>query len=141
MAKIGYCPGCSEREREIQALKDTIRAIRFGPVVGGGIILADAVGRNLQLDRRVDDLGDWLREYRPYWNPEMPEMEPRLPGNSRSMRINPMSGEPIPKKKRKVSKYQREFGRQLKKLKKKHPRTSIGILMKKAHRATKKALR
>jgi hypothetical protein len=40
--------------------------------------------------------------------------------------------------KRKVSAYQREFGRQLKKLKKKHPRTKISTLMKKAHRATKK---
>jgi hypothetical protein len=40
--------------------------------------------------------------------------------------------------KRKVSAYQREFGRQLKKLKKKHPRTKISTLMKRAHRATKK---
>ena len=39
---------------------------------------------------------------------------------------------------RKVSPYQREFGRQLKKLKKKHPRTGISTLMKRAHRATKK---
>jgi hypothetical protein len=42
------------------------------------------------------------------------------------------------KVKRKVSPYQREFGRQLKILKKKHPRTKISQLMKKAHRATKK---
>lgn len=39
---------------------------------------------------------------------------------------------------RKVSGYQREFGKQLKKLKKKHPRTKISTLMKRAHRATKK---
>lgn len=39
---------------------------------------------------------------------------------------------------RKVSGYQKEFGKQLKKLKKKHPRTKIGTLMKRAHRATKK---
>lgn len=43
-----------------------------------------------------------------------------------------------PKIRRKVSPYQREFGRQLKKLKKKHPRTNISTLMKKAHRATRK---
>lgn len=48
--------------------------------------------------------------------------------------------EPKPKK-RKKSKYQRELGRQLKMLKAKHPRTAITRLMKKAHRATKKALK
>ena len=45
------------------------------------------------------------------------------------------------KVKRKVSKYQKEFGRQLKKLKKKHPRTKVQNLMKRAHRATKKLLK
>jgi hypothetical protein len=45
------------------------------------------------------------------------------------------------KKKRKVSKYQKEFGKQLKKLKVKHPRTKITQLMKRAHRATRKALK
>jgi len=44
-----------------------------------------------------------------------------------------------PKKKRKVSAYQREFGRQMKKLIKAHPRTPRTKLMKRAHRATKKA--
>ena len=47
----------------------------------------------------------------------------------------------LPKKKRKVSKYQKQFGIQLKKLKKKHPRTKITQLMKRAHRATRKALK
>ena len=47
----------------------------------------------------------------------------------------------LPKKKRKVSKYQKEFGRQLKKLKAKHPRTKIKNLMKRAHTATRKALK
>ncbi|MCP3700197.1 MAG: hypothetical protein GY920_16855 [Aliivibrio sp.] len=47
----------------------------------------------------------------------------------------------VKKAKRKVSGYQREFGRQLKKLKKKHPRTKISRLMKRAHTATKKARR
>jgi len=45
------------------------------------------------------------------------------------------------KKTRKASKYQKELGRQLKMLKKKHPRTKVTNLMKRAHRATKKALR
>lgn len=45
------------------------------------------------------------------------------------------------KKKRKVSKYQKEFGKQLKLLKKKHPRTAVTKLMKRAHAATRKALK
>jgi len=44
-------------------------------------------------------------------------------------------------KRRKRSKYQREVGRQLKMLKRKHPRTKITALMKRAHRATRKALK
>jgi len=47
----------------------------------------------------------------------------------------------LPKPKRKVSAYQREFGRQLKKLKKAHPRTPVTKLMKRAHAATKRARR
>lgn len=43
--------------------------------------------------------------------------------------------------KRKVSKYQKRFGVELKKLKRKHPRTAVSSLMKKAHRITKKALK
>ena len=45
------------------------------------------------------------------------------------------------KKKRKPSRYQQELGRQLKMLKKKHPRTAVIRLMKRAHRATRKALK
>ena len=45
------------------------------------------------------------------------------------------------KKKRKVSKYQKRFGIELKKLKKLHPRTKIQNLMKRAHRRTKAALK
>lgn len=43
--------------------------------------------------------------------------------------------------KRKVSKYQREFGKVLKQLKRKHPRTKVQNLMKKAHRETKRRLK
>ena len=48
---------------------------------------------------------------------------------------------PREQKKRKVSPYQKELGKQLKMLKKKHPRTSITRLMKRAHRLTKKAMK
>ena len=44
-------------------------------------------------------------------------------------------------KKRKKSKYQIELGKNLKMLKKKHPRTKIQMLMKKAHKLTKKELK
>lgn len=48
---------------------------------------------------------------------------------------------PVPKKKKRVSKYSREFGRQLKKLKVERPRTAITRLMKTAHSRTKKAMK
>jgi len=44
------------------------------------------------------------------------------------------------KKKRKVSKYQKEFGVQMKKLKKERPRTKHAQLMSPTHIATRKAL-
>lgn len=56
-------------------------------------------------------------------------------------RMDPVLQPSSPKKKRRVSKYQREFGRQLKALKRKHPRTPVTKLMKRAHGKTKKAMR
>ena len=44
-------------------------------------------------------------------------------------------------KRRKRSKYNRELSKQLKSLKRKHPRTAITKLMKKAHSLTRKALK
>jgi len=47
---------------------------------------------------------------------------------------------PVAKKvKRKASAYSKEVGKQLKKLKKKHPRTPVSKLMKRAHAAAKRA--
>ena len=45
----------------------------------------------------------------------------------------------LSKKKRGPNAYNKEFSKQMKKLKKKHPRTPVTKLMKKAHSATKKA--
>ena len=59
-------------------------------------------------------------------------------GRGRGSRLSRV---PIPKPKRKVSAYQREFGRQLKKLKRAHPRTPVTKLMKRAHAATRRARR
>jgi len=47
----------------------------------------------------------------------------------------------VKKAKRKVGKYQRVFGKKLRALKAKHPRTASSTLMKRAHRETKKAMK
>lgn len=47
----------------------------------------------------------------------------------------------VKKVKRKASKYQKELGKQLEKLKQKHPRTAMKDLMARAHRATRKELK
>ena len=63
-------------------------------------------------------------------------------GSTSLMTSAPGAEMPEPKpKRRKRSKYNRELSKQLKMLKKKHPRTRITNLMKRAHRATKKALK
>jgi len=48
---------------------------------------------------------------------------------------------PPKKKRRKVSRYSREFGRQLKALKRKHPRSKMSSLMSQAHVRTRKAMK
>jgi len=58
---------------------------------------------------------------------------------------NMVTIDPVPevkarKKKKKVSKYSKEFGIQLKKLKTIHPRTKVSSLMDKAHKKTRVAL-
>ncbi len=51
------------------------------------------------------------------------------------------SPEPKAKKTRKVSAYSRRYGVEYKRLKAKHPRMKFGALSKKAHAATRKAMR
>ena len=48
---------------------------------------------------------------------------------------------PKAKKARKVSAYSKRYGREYKRLKAKHPRASFGSLSKKAHAATRKAMK
>ena len=48
---------------------------------------------------------------------------------------------PKAKKPRKASAYSRRYGAEYKRLKKKHPRMKFGALSKKAHAATRKAMR
>ena len=45
------------------------------------------------------------------------------------------------KKRRKASAYSKRYGVEYKRLKKKHPRMSFGALSKKAHKATKRAMK
>lgn len=59
-------------------------------------------------------------------------------GKQEGMRIGSEFRQKKTKVKRKVSGYQKEFGRQLKKLKKAHPRTKTSALMKRAHKATRR---
>lgn len=69
--------------------------------------------------------------------------------NGRALQLNLPNGgsiglrsdTPAPKKKKRVSKYSREFGRQLKKLKVERPRTAITRLMKTAHTRTRKVMK
>lgn len=66
----------------------------------------------------------------------------RSAGGATSLMTSAPAEMPDPKpKRRKRSKYNRELSKQLKMLKSKHPRTAITKLMKRAHRATKKALK
>lgn len=117
----------TKREREfIEALsrrQDQLERI-IGSTLGGGL------GRGLvMLDQEAGD-----REF--LLNRSNTER------NLQAGRIGKKVGVAARKKiKRKVSPYQREFGKQLKILKKKHPRTKISKLMRRAHTATKKVRR
>jgi len=61
--------------------------------------------------------------------------------SSRRMDRIPIPTMKKPKQRRKVSRYQKTFGRNLKALKRKHPRTDISVLMKKAHRITRREMK
>ena len=101
--------------------------------------------------RTLHDLAEDIHEAldrEGYWDEE-PSRSERVAGRRRGrrsttrgmVRLTARRAYEPRKKKRKVSGYQKEFGRQLKKLKKKHPRTPISKLMKKAHAATRRARR
>ena len=58
------------------------------------------------------------------------------------MELNsPMTALPAPKKKRKVSKYARAYGAAYKALKKKHPRSKHGTLVKRAHAEARRKMK
>jgi len=80
-----------------------------------------------EIGNQIDELGVQQGRFRE-------AMSQRGSQRARSLR-------PMPKRRRRVSAYQKEFGRQLKALKRKHPRTPTSKLMKKAHAATKRKRR
>jgi len=64
------------------------------------------------------------------------------PGVARGLKaVDKGLGKIEKKAKRTVGAYQKRLGKELKRLKSKHPRTPVSKLMKRAHSATKKALR
>jgi len=63
-----------------------------------------------------------------------------LIGSERESEGATLAAAPAKKKRKKVSKYSKEFGIQLSKLIKKHPRTKVTELMTKAHAKTRAAL-
>ena len=144
---VDYCPGCNRREKVIQALVDAYRVSSGLP--GLGISALDLAFRNSPIPGKIMSEGEalrsWLNDYETIFSDSS-----QTAGGARDRMARPpnLFGSLAPhdlstpgKKKRKVSRYQREFGRQLKALKKKHPRTKISALMKRAHTATKKALK
>lgn len=139
---MAYCPGCSKRDLAIQLLTDAWRLRNVSPA-GLATSGLDYAIRNSPIPNTVEGAFEDAREYIENYESIFSQ------GSTSSIPARPSRGGngslglamPRVKKKRKVSRYQKEFGKQLKKLKKKHPRTSIGILMKKAHRATRKALK
>ncbi|AXH78423.1 MAG: hypothetical protein [Circular genetic element sp.] len=115
-------------EREKQMIADITHRQRqlemiLGGMIGGGLGRA---GVNLYQQNPLNSPLTNLSQHN-----EAAANLGKLAGQSARKNLN--------KKKRKVSGYQKEFGRQLKKLKQKHKRTNISTLMRKAHIATRKA--
>lgn len=97
--------------------------------------LAETLYEILDEEGYWDDDGDSRR------SPRRPRRRSRSSTRRGMVRLTARRAYEPRKKKRKVSAYQKEFGRQLKALKRKHPRTPVTRLMKKAHAATKRARR
>jgi len=113
----GYCPGCSERDLAIRILQDTV----------GTALSRNPIG---MFARGVSDYGTSLVQ-----NQDLAPYQ----ASRRISELDDRTNSAIPRAKRKVSGYQKEFGRQFKRLKKAHPRTDVSRLMKRAHVATRKA--
>jgi len=122
---------------------------RWGPAVPLIPILAKEIAK-LMIDAERDEMPSSERDeiLDHFFGIKMPEdsaitrrrqQEERWAMQERQL-LEPRGGKEKPKKKRKVSDYSKQFGIILKALKKKHPRTPVTRLMKRAHTATKKKM-
>ena len=131
-----YESGCSYGTQPITAVIDMVAPIVYGTGTTLGatanLLNPDGLGRQLLAYVFSDGNGGSV---------VVPIQQPTMMQSPGLMRMDPILQPSSPKKKRRVSKYQREFGRQLKALKRKHPRTPVTKLMKRAHSATRKAMR
>jgi len=89
----GYCPGCSERDLAIRILQDTV----------GTALSRNPIG---MFARGVQDYSHSLIQ-----NPDLRPYQ----ASRRVSELDDRTNSAIPRAKRKVSGYQKEFGRQLKK--------------------------
>ena len=147
---MAYCENCSRKELMIQLLTDAWRLRNLSPA-GIGMSGLDLLVRNSPLPNTVEggfrDAREWIENYETIFGENGNDQggnnsrEARFQNMGSLRRFDDSERLQTRKKKRKVSRYQREFGKQLKALKKKHPRTPITRLMKRAHTATKKALK
>lgn len=108
-------------------------------------VIDEIVRRQLQLESLivgqispVAGLGQRLFRADPFDSPLIISGEEQRKGSRRAAAAGKRAGKA---KRRKVSAYQKEVGRQIKKLRKKHPKTPVTKLMKRAHRAAKKKRR
>lgn len=110
---------------------------------GTGTLISCIDGDCAALDV-LDAIGDLINEARgtTISMAELSRTVDRMRSRSRGLQVmEPILQDQQPKKKRKRSKYQMEFGRSMKALKRKHPRTPASKLMKRAHTMTKKKMR
>lgn len=114
----------AKEQRLIEALVDS--QLRLERIVGSA------------LGGPMGGIGVRLAQQDIFDSPFLMDRQERIDTGRKVGRVAKRTGQ---KTRRKVSGYQKEFGKQFKKLKKMHPRTKPSILMKKAHRATKKVRR
>ena len=111
----------AKEQRLIEALVDS--QLRLERIVGSA------------LGGSMGGIGVRIAQQDIFDSPFLQDRQERIDTGRKVARVARRSGQ---KTRRKVSGYQKEFGKQFKKLKKMHPRTKPSTLMKKAHRATKK---
>jgi len=108
----------------------------FG-IPGSSIFLAVKLAKLMIEHEEMVGLGD-----KPGQDLDAPDLFADIRRAQQEARWAEMDAQSKPKrKKRKVSDYSKQFGIILKALKKKHPRTPVTRLMKKAHIATKKKMK